>query len=138
MATHRTETTWQGGVRFDVHQQGFTIPIDTAVEAGGTGQGISPKTLLLSGLAGCTGIDVALFVAKSRVTMRSLVIRVEGDLTEDHPKVYKTIRMVYEVGVDPADRPKVERAVNSSIEKYCGVYAMLAKTADIQHEIILV
>jgi putative redox protein len=39
-------------------------------------------------------------------------------------------------GVDEKDYPKVEKAINMSKEKYCGVSAMLEKASKITHEIV--
>jgi putative redox protein len=35
------------------------------------------------------------------------------------------------------DREKIEKAVNLSVDKYCGVTAILGKTARMSHEIVL-
>jgi putative redox protein len=64
-------------------------------------------------------------------------VHVDGTLTEDHPKIYKTIAVTYDVGTTEAYRPLVEKAVQMSVEKYCGVSAMLAASADITHTIVL-
>ena len=47
------------------------------------------------------------------------------------------IHIKYIFTSDDLDRSKVERAVSLSREKYCAVSAMLGKTADISHEILI-
>ena len=66
-----------------------------------------------------------------RVYLSDFEIEVVGELTEEHPKYYKNIHLKYTFkGVD-LDKEKIEKAVNLSQERYCGVYFMLSKTAKI-------
>jgi len=46
--------------------------------------------------------------------------------------------MRYRISGRGLDPKKVERAVNLSAEKYCSATAMLAKTAQISHEIEII
>lgn len=133
--THSITATWTDGLHFDVLQQGTLIELDSVSD--GTPRGVSPKQLLLTALAGCTGMDVASLLPKLRVPFTSCRVHVDGTLTEDHPKTYKTIAITYDVGTTEAYRPLVEKAVQMSVEKYCGVSAMLAASADITHMIVL-
>ena len=50
--------TWNSGLAFTALQGGHSIALDAPVASGGKDSGASPKALLLSGLGGCTGIDV--------------------------------------------------------------------------------
>ena len=133
--THAITATWTDGLHFEVVQQGQVIQLDSSAD--GPTRGVSPKQLLLTALAGCTGMDVASLLPKFRVPVTSFTVRVEGTLTEEHPKVYSTIAIVYDVGTTEQYRPLVERAVNLSVERYCGVSAMLAATAQLHHTIVL-
>ena len=56
--TDTTNVTWDDGMAFNVEVEGHSIAIDAAPHFGGQGRGPKPKTLLLVGLAGCTGMDV--------------------------------------------------------------------------------
>jgi putative redox protein len=102
-----------------------------------SGVGFGPKALLLTGLAGCSGIDVVEILEKMRVPFASLEIDAEADQTEDHPKVFKTIHLTYKLKAEESDREKVKKAIDLSLEKYCGVAAMLKKNSGIQYEIII-
>lgn len=133
--THAITATWTDGLHFEAVQQGQIIHLDSAAD--GLARGVSPKQLLLTALAGCTGMDVASLLPKLRVPFTSFTMRVEGALTDEHPKVYSDITVVYDVGTTEQYRPLVERAVNLSVERYCGVSAMLAATAQIRHTIVL-
>ena len=96
--------------------------------------GNSPMELVLIGLCGCTGYDVASILRKKREPFTSLEVRAEAERAEQPPLVYTAIRLVYKVG-GKVSRKAVEDAVRLSKEKYCSVSAMLEKTAKITAEI---
>ena len=83
-------------------------------------------------LAGCFGVDLALILAKMKQTLTGLVVTVEGDRADEHPRVYTAIRMHAVLRGDLAPR-KVERAVGLSLGTYCSVSAMLRSTAEMSH-----
>lgn len=122
---------------FNVEVQGHTFKVDADSEFGGKDRGPRPKALLLSGLAGCTGMDVASILGKMKMPYDTFAVEVDADQTSEHPKVYETIRLRYVFTGDSLDEQKIEKAVTLSQEKYCGVTAMLEKTANIDYEIVL-
>lgn len=124
----KTVTTWKSGHAFQSHQGTAAIEIDAAA-------GFSPKALLLSGLAGCTGIDVVDILEKMRVPFAGLTIDAETEQTAAHPKVFKTIHLVYRIKTEEANQDKVAKAVHLSLQKFCGVAAMLRKNSDIHYTI---
>jgi putative redox protein len=111
------------------------IELDADSEFGGHGLGSTPKPLLLTSLGGCTGMDVVSLLNKMRMPFKKLAISVEGELAPEHPKVYTRIELVYSIWSDEADVEKIEKAVNLSLERYCGVYAMLKQVVKIEHQI---
>jgi len=136
MAT-RTTATWTDGMSFDVELGGHTFSVDADERFGGRNRGPRPKGLLLSGLAGCTGMDVVSLLGKMKVPFDGFRLQVDGELGEVHPKVYTSIVLRYIFTGSQLDRGKIEKAVSLSLEKYCGVTAMLRKTARISHEVVL-
>jgi putative redox protein len=94
----------------------------------------SPMELVLIGLCGCTGYDVASILTKKREPFTSLEVRAEAERAKDPPSVYTEIKLIYKVG-GKISRKAVEDAVRLSKEKYCSVSAMLEKTAKITTEI---
>lgn len=133
----KTVLQWKEGLAFEVELQGHRFMVDADAEFGGKDLGPRPKALLLSGLAGCTGMDVASLLAKMRVSFDTFSVEVEGNDTDEHPKVFKEILIRYILTGAQLDREKIEKAVQLSVDKYCGVHAMLSKTAAIRHEILL-
>ena len=96
--------------------------------------GNSPMELVLIGLCGCTGYDVASILQKKREPFTSLEVRAEAERAKEPPMVYTAIKLVYKVS-GKISRKAVEDAVRLSREKYCSVSAMLEKTAKITAEI---
>lgn len=129
--------SWKSGLAFEARQDGHRFTLDASPEAGGQDQGPRPKALLLSGLGACTGIDVVSILAKMRVELEGLDVEVSAELTEEHPKVFSAIRVRYLFKGKDLPMDKLERAVQLSQEKYCGVSAMLAKACPIHHEIVI-
>ena len=115
---------------------GHQLIIDTPEDDGGTNSGPRPKQLMLSALAGCTGIDVVSLLNKMRVEFSNFSIDTEANLSADHPKIYSDVKLIYRISVKPEDQEKVEKAVNLSKEKYCGVSAMFGKFAKMDFEIV--
>jgi len=132
----QTHITFKDGMAFDVELEGHTFPIDAAEQFGGRGLGPKPKGLLLSSLAGCTGMDVVSILGKMRMPFDSFAVDVTGELTDEHPKVYHKIHITYRFTGAELDAKKIEKAVRLSQETYCGVTAMLGKTAEITYDIV--
>ena len=135
MATHIVDVEWKHDLTFDAHQQERTIRLMSSPHEDPDHRAVSPKMLLLTGLAGCTGMDVASLLPKMRVPFTGLRVAVEGTLSDDHPKTYVAMHIVYEVHCEERHKDAIERAVQLSKLTYCGVYAMLAKASTITHEV---
>lgn len=129
-------TQWTQGMSFESNIDNHKIAIDSAVQFGGQDKGPSPKKLLLTGLAGCTGMDVVSILQKMRQEMSFFNIIVEADMTEDHPKYYNKINIKYQFKKsDNLDSTKVDRAIELSQQQYCGVAFMFRHFAAITHEV---
>lgn len=126
----KTTTIWKSGHSFESHQLESKIDIDSK-------KGVGPKALLLSGLAACSGIDVVEILEKMRVPFADLKIEVETTQTEDHPRVFKDIHITYHVKTEEENREKVNKAIALSLDKYCGVAAMLKKNSPIHYELVI-
>ncbi|HET6994402.1 MAG TPA: OsmC family protein [Chitinophagaceae bacterium] len=131
----KTSTKWKHDGVFESRQEGSdkSITIDTDRK-----QGPGPKSLLLSGLAGCSGIDVVEILKKQRVEFSDLSIDVESETTADHPKVFKDISVTFFIRTDPANESKVKKAIELSLDRYCGVSAMLKKNSGIHYKLQLI
>lgn len=135
MKTNKVEVSWTGQMSFEAEVNDHRIVLDADELVGGQNKGPRPKALLLVSLAGCTGMDVISILKKMRVEPDEFRMSVEATLTEEHPKVYDTITLIYEFKGDDLPFEKLEKAVNLSQERYCGVSAMLGAVADLKYEI---
>lgn len=123
---------WKGGFAFEASLEGHRIMIDIPSEKGGSDQGPSPQSLLLPALASCSAVGVIGILKKMRLSGFELEISVNGKKAEEHPQVYKEITIEYNFAGKELDKAKLHKAVSVSEERYCGVYAMLSKTAEIK------
>lgn len=129
--THVTKVTWVDDLKFDALQNGKTFRIDGNHDESES-TGVRPKALILSSLAGCTGIDIVDLLKKMRVEFSEFSLDVKADLTEEHPKVYDKVYLTYYIRLQNAeDRDKMDRAVSLSQDKYCGVSAMIRRFAEL-------
>lgn len=127
----QTQTFWKSGLEFESTFDGHTITLNGATGEDGRRLGFGPKALLLSGLAGCSGIDVVDILSKMKVPFQGIEIIANADQTDEHPKVFKDIHITYRVKTGKENEGKVQRAVDLSLQKYCGVSAMLSKHSEI-------
>jgi putative redox protein len=133
----KSKVELKDGMHFMGTLDGYEVPIDADKSVGGEGKGPKPKGLMLTALAGCTAMDVISILRKMKIEPDSFSVETDADLTDDHPKVFKSIRIVYRLRGKGIERSKVEKAVELSQEKYCGVSAMLKMVAPIDYEIVI-
>jgi putative redox protein len=122
---------------FEAEIDGHKIYMDTSMEHGGRNTGPRPKPLMMVALAGCTGMDVAAILKKMRVEIEDLDVEVEGEVSEEHPKRFTAMKLIYRVKGKDVPLKSVEKAVKLSTENYCGVSANYSKAFPISHEIII-
>ncbi len=115
-----------------------SVLIDAAPEAGGQGKGLRPKAMMLTSLAGCSAMDIASLLKKMRAEVDHFKIDVEATLTDEHPKFYDKVHVIYHFFGSDFKKAKIEKAVNLSVERYCGVMEMFRKFAAITTEIIYI
>ena len=132
-ADRQVRLGWTGsGLVFD----GGPVGGPQIVIDGDSATGPSPMDLALMGVAACMAIDVRVILEKGRVPFDSLDVTAEGERRESPPRHYTGLRLVFSVtGVPPGERPKVERALELSHEKYCSVLFSLRQ--DISVEVVL-
>jgi putative redox protein len=131
---------WAGqGMSFIAESgSGHIVAMDGSPEAGGRNLAARPMEMLLIGAGGCSAFDVVLILQRGRHAVRGCDVAVDAERAPADPKVFTEIRLRYTVRGDRLDRAAVERAVALSLEKYCSATAMLARTARIQHEVVVV
>jgi len=128
---------WQGKMAFSgLGSTATTVALDAPAAVGGEGNGFRPKELMLNALAGCTAMDVISILRKMKVEPEAFRVEVTASESEEHPKVFTAFHIKYIVrGEVPSD--KLEKAINLSQERYCGVTAMYRSFAPVTHEVVI-
>ncbi len=134
---HTVNTSWKGNMLFDATVSGHQVMMDAMPVVGGEDKGCRPKELMLAALAGCTGMDVVSILKKMRVEFTGLNIRVEAEVTEEHPKHYDKMHVVYEFSGHDLQMEQLKKAVELSQERYCGVSFVYKKAMEVTYEIQL-
>jgi putative redox protein len=112
---------WTGKMSFlGETPSGHQIQMDASEEVGGQNSGARPTELILSAVAGCTGIDILSILQKMRLEPISFQMDIKGDRAENHPKRFTHIHIHYALEGDLPEE-KVVRAIKLSNDKYCSV-----------------
>ncbi len=135
---HIVDLAWTDKVAFKTDMDGHEVVIDATKESGGSDLGPRPKKLMLTALAGCTGVDVIMILKKMKVEPEAFNVIVEADVTEEHPKHYSKMKVIYQFKGKELPRDKLEKAVKLSEEKYCGVTAVYKKAMEMESEIRII
>lgn len=135
--TNTVTTTWKGKMQFESdNPSGHTLTIDAGEDTGGEGLGHRPKALMLSALAGCSGLDVISILNKMKVELEDYKMVIEGVLTDEHPKFYHEVNVEYHFYGRNLNENKIKKAVQLSDDKYCGVMEMFKRFAKININVI--
>lgn len=104
-----------------------------SIELAGEGQAVGPMEAVLLAGASCASIDLEMILKKMQQPLSGLEVKIVGDRAEDQvPKVFVKVHLHFILygAIEPA---KAERAISLSVEKYCSVLTMVAKTATIDY-----
>ncbi|WP_452230478.1 MULTISPECIES: OsmC family protein [unclassified Lacinutrix] len=129
-------TIWNGNMLFESdNPSGHTVLMDISKENGGNSSGLRPKAMMLSSLAGCSGLDVVSVLDKMKASVEGFYMTVEGELTDEHPKYYHTVTVEYHFTGKDLNESKIKKAVDLSVDKYCGVMEMFRQFATVKTSI---
>jgi len=125
-------THWRGNMVFESDNPRWpSIMMDASKSFGGTNSGMAPKAMMLSSLAGCSGLDIISILNKMKVKIDDFKMEVVGELTQEDPKYYHTVTVDYHFYGKNLKESKLKKAVDLSVEKYCGVMEMFRRFAKI-------
>jgi len=123
------------GMRFVAETaRGHTFAMDASEEGGGANSGPSPVEVMLSSLAGCSGMDVIAILRRMRTEPSRLEVEVSGERAEEKPRPFTHIHLIYVV-VGDVPEANVRKAIDLSLSKYCPVANTLNGVAEITSEI---
>jgi putative redox protein len=138
MASNTVTTVWKENMLFESdNPSGHSVLTDTSSENGGENKGLGPKALMLSSLAGCSGLDVVSLLKKMRAEVADFKMVVHAELTEEHPKYYHKVAVEYHFYGSNLQEDKINKAVKLSIDQYCGVMEMFRQFAKVTTEVYL-
>lgn len=110
------------------NEKGQITHFDTSVEHGGSDQYATPMEIVLQAAGACSMFDVVSILRKKRKDPGQLKVSVDGARAEEHPKIYTSVHLKYELHSPDATKEDLDRAVELSMEKYCSVSAILKKS----------
>ena len=114
---------WDGDDRFKATTgSGFEVVIDKDLQ-----QGPRPMELVLTGLGGCTSVDVVGILRKARQDVTACVAEISAGRSDEVPSVFTEIHVKCIVSGRKLKPAAVERAVRLSAEQYCSASLMLER-----------
>ena len=129
---------WQEGLTFTGSaDSGFTVALGTDPEVGGANDGFRPMELMAVSLAGCTAMDVISILRKKRQDVTAFEVRVRAERAEEHPKVFTSALIEYEVTGRDLQESALRRSIELSAERYCPAQGMLAKVMPMRLEYLI-
>ncbi|HEU5054580.1 MAG TPA: OsmC family protein [Hanamia sp.] len=132
---HEIDVQWMGKMQFNALVNGHTIIMDGPEKVGGEDSGPIPKPLVLTAVAGCTGMDVAAILRKAQKEVADFDMKVIGEISKTIPIQYTSVHIIYDFKGAPENQDAALKAVNDSQEKYCGVSSMLKKAMPVTWEV---
>ena len=129
MANNTVTTVWKENMLFESDNPSGEILFMDAPDEGIENKGLRPKAMMLSSLAGCSGLDVVSLLKKMRVEVDDFKMIVQGDLTDEHPKYYHKVHVEYHFYGSNLQQDKINKAVTLSVDRYCGVMEMFRQFA---------
>ncbi|MDD7915259.1 OsmC family protein [Polaribacter ponticola] len=138
MVKNKVTTVWTEKSQFETDNPGgYKLTMFDKSQDNGDVVGFAPKALMLSSLAGCSGLDVVSLLKKMHAEVEDFKIEVTAELTDEHPKFYNKVKVDYHFSDAELQPKKIQKAVNLSVTKYCGVMEMFRQFAEVTTEIHL-
>lgn len=132
----KLQCQWNEKMNFVARSANHEIMMDCASPIG-SDAAMNPKQLVLSAICGCTGIDVVSLLRKHKQPLEGLTLLAEATQNEEgYPRVFKEVRIRFQFQglLDPS---KVLEVVHLSQTQFCGVSAMISRSAPIHYVVEL-
>lgn len=119
------KVTWKHRMSFTGSAEtGYNVPLGTEATVGGDEDGFRPIELLVTGLAGCTAMDVISILTKKRQRVTAFEVVVHAERAEEHPKVITSAAIEYTVSGHAVEEAALVRSIELSATRYCPGIAM--------------
>jgi len=129
MAQLQASAQWQGGMEYLIQAGDHTLTTDAPEIYGGQNHGPKPTHMLLAGLMGCTGMDVASLLRKMRVPVDSIQLDTCAEVADQDPHVFSSIELNYRFQGGPElleHLEQVRKAIAMSKQKLCCISIMFS------------
>ena len=131
--SHKVTTVWKEKMIFESdNPNGYLFNLGQSEKSNDPYKPLGPKATMLSSLAACSGLDVVSIAEKMKTEFTDFKIEVEGELTDEHPKIYHTVTVDYHFYGSDLNEKKITKAVDLSVEKYCGVMEMFRQFSKVK------
>jgi putative redox protein len=122
------KVNWSTGMSFTgTADTGYKVPLGADPSVGGANEGFRPLELMAVSLAGCTAMDVISILQKKRQQVTAFDVRVHAEQAGEHPHVFTSAVITYEVTGRSVDEAALLRAMELSAVRYCPAQNMLAR-----------
>ena len=113
------------------NENGNLAEMDASALHDGDGKGMSPMELLLSGLGGCSAIDVISILKKKKQNLKNIKIEVDGHREKGVvPAPFTKINLHFKL-YGEVEEVAAARAIELSVTKYCSASRMFESIAEI-------
>lgn len=121
----QAKVVWSEGLSFEgTSDSGFSVNLGASESVGGKDDGFRPLELILTGLIGCTAMDVISILRKKRQNITGYEVTAEADMASEHPHVFTAVHINYVIRGKEIDEKAVQRAIELSETRYCPAQAM--------------
>jgi putative redox protein len=130
---------YQGGKKFAADNHRGHITMFDSDGEGAENSAPSPMEVMLQTVAGCTGMDIISVMGKKRKTVNSFKIEIMGNRRDEHPRIFTDIQIKYILDSPDATDKDFTRAIELSMEKYCGASGVMKASGAIftwTHELL--
>jgi putative redox protein len=122
---------WQHDCLFEITtEKGFVLTADAENEAAPC-----PTEILLSALGSCSATDVVMGLQEQGLEIESFSNQISYTLTDDEPKLYKSVNLHFVVKAEDVSEQQVKDAAENAINKYCHVCLMLKPAIDVSYSV---
>ncbi len=105
------------------NEAGNTVKVD--LRKGPEKVNLSPTEMVLSALAGCSGVDVISMLRKRKKSIDEFVIETDGTKHDPAPHYFTKIHVTFIVTSTDATEEELQKISALALEKYCSVASSL-------------
>ncbi|MEZ4948176.1 MAG: OsmC family protein [Saprospiraceae bacterium] len=114
------------------NDSGNVLTIDGNPPVPGEDKGMRPMEIMLSGIAGCSSVDVVEILKKQRQNVNDFKVEITAERAAEAPRFFKALHLHFIV-TGTVKEKKLKEAIELSIHKYCSAMLSLDKNITIDY-----